>query len=353
VPLGLAVLIGMHTFRGTVSEAFPVNTFLTVVLCCFAAAALALSAPHWWNDVLAVSLFVVAALTVESGLLVGVIFAAAALAGARGVSRGALRAILLLFAAYFVLRLAVLDVGLPGLIERSSGFGFRVLDPDELTTRFGARPWSFYLYNVATSVLSVLLAEPRMGVFRLTHGFTLGAPDPAMMLNVVASLCATGMIAVFVWRRRAAWMARTFDRDDRLVLLFAAVLVANAAISYPYTKDVIMSPAGAFYALAVFAAARHVLPGPGRPATAAAAALCLVLGATWSVRDVGTHLTLRKAARDVRNEWAYVHAWLRQNGGTLAEPGAAALLRQLQADALARPTPPAIDLPLPRIYDVD
>ena len=40
VPLGLAVLIGHHAFAGTVKEAFPINTFMTVLLGCFAAAAL-------------------------------------------------------------------------------------------------------------------------------------------------------------------------------------------------------------------------------------------------------------------------------------------------------------------------
>src|SRR5688572_23904767 len=34
LPLGLAVLLGLHTFAGTVREAFPINLYLTVVLCC-------------------------------------------------------------------------------------------------------------------------------------------------------------------------------------------------------------------------------------------------------------------------------------------------------------------------------
>lgn len=46
VPLGLAALVGSHTFQGTVTEAFPVNTFMTVLLCCLAAANLALAAPR-------------------------------------------------------------------------------------------------------------------------------------------------------------------------------------------------------------------------------------------------------------------------------------------------------------------
>ena len=41
VPLGLAALLGIHTFAGTVREAFPINTFMTILICCFAAADLA------------------------------------------------------------------------------------------------------------------------------------------------------------------------------------------------------------------------------------------------------------------------------------------------------------------------
>ena len=55
VPLGLAVLVGHHAFTGTVTEAFPINTFLTVVICCFAAAALALGRSAAGNCVLAVA----------------------------------------------------------------------------------------------------------------------------------------------------------------------------------------------------------------------------------------------------------------------------------------------------------
>ena len=72
VPLGLAALIGIHTFAGTVREAFPINTFMTILVCCYLAADLALGPPRWWRDVAAAMLFVFAALTVESGLLVAV-----------------------------------------------------------------------------------------------------------------------------------------------------------------------------------------------------------------------------------------------------------------------------------------
>ncbi len=61
-------------------------------------------------------------------------------------------------------------------------------------------------------------------------------------------------------------MARTFSHGDRLVILFVVVLAANAAISFGYTKDIIMSPAGLFQAAAVFVAVRDLdQPGPRQP----------------------------------------------------------------------------------------
>ena len=54
--------------------------------------------------------------------------------------------------------------------------------------------------------------------------------------------------------------AMRLDRDAQLIALFVMVLGANAVISYPYAKDVVMSPAGAFLAVLIvyaLAAARQ------------------------------------------------------------------------------------------------
>jgi hypothetical protein len=358
VPLGLAVLLGMHTFRGTVVEAFPVNTFLTVVLCCFAAAFLALMKNRWWVDLLALLLFVVAALTVESGLLVAVIFIGAALVGAKGLSRAGLAMIVLALIGYFVLRFSVLNVGSPGLIERSSGYGFAILEPPQLIEKFGTRPLWFYAYNIVTSALSVLFSEPRGGVFWVTRGVVGGEPYYPAIVNAIASMCGTILLAYYAWRRRRQWLALDFDYDDRLVLIFAIVLAANATISYPYTKDVIMSPAGAFYAVAVFAAARGVLPDRVRPsgmiATVAATVVCAALSVTWAVRFMALPMNLRESAYKVRNEWAYVHDWLGEQTLEMRPPAEQQLLRQLREDAIYRhPAPPRLPAADNEWLDVD
>jgi hypothetical protein len=335
VPLGLAVLVGHHAFTGTVTEAFPINTFLTVVLCCLGAAALALGRERRVNSLAAIALFAYAALSVESGLLVFVVFVAAAMTGARGVPRAGLVALAVVLAGYFALRFAVLDVGTPALSERSSGFGFSVLDPPELVRRFEDRRLAFYAYNVVVSALSVLFGEPRGGVFRLADGIRLGAPYPAVAATAAAATAATLLVAAFAWRRAAAWRARQFTHHDRLVLLFLAVLPANAAISFPYAKDVIMSPAGAFMALAVYAAARELVARPAAGTGRRQAVLaCALLSLAWSVRLLSVHVELRVAQHKVRDEWAVVDDWIAQQRMDVSDPRARRLRDVLRTDAI-------------------
>lgn len=355
VSLGLAALIGSHTFAGTIREAFPVNTFLMILICCAMAAALSLGRYRWWNDLLAFVLFVFAALTVESGLLVAVIVVAGALAGGRGVSRTGLALVVAACAGYFVLRFAVLGTGSPGLEERASGFGFRVLEPEELQQRFGLNPRPFYAYNVVTSAMSVLLGEPRGGVFRFVWGLRHQI-EPAVVVNVIASAAGTAVLGVYGWRRRRAWRQWALDHDDRLVLLFLAVLGANAAISYPYTKDVIMSPGGLFYALALAAAVRGLLrdmPSFGPARQSAVAACCLLLGVTWSIRQAGAHALLRADAIRSRNQWAYAEQWLERQNMDISDVRARALFDQLRGEAIVyRPAPPPLAIESP-LFDVD
>ena len=345
VPLGLAVLVGIHTFQGTVREAFPINTFMTVLLCCLGAAHLAIGRHHWWRDIAAALLFVFAALTVESGLLVWVVFAGAFIAGARGVSRTGVAALTLLLGGYFYLRFAVLHVGGPGLVERSSGYGFSAYDPEQLIAMFGGNPLPFYAYNVVTSAVSVLFAEPRAGVFRVTRSLLEDDLRDYMMVNVVASLLSTMVLGWFMWHRRRAWISRQFERSDQLVFLFLSILAANAVISYPYTKDVIMSPAGMFYGLAVAVAARELIAVAWRHRVSFAAALVVLTAASaaWGVRAVGAHVGVRESGAKVRNEWAYIDQENDPERAVLTDPGLLKLKQQLLEDAIIRhPNLPAL-----------
>jgi hypothetical protein len=358
VPLGLGVLLGLHTFAGTVREAFPINTYLTLLLCCFAAAAIAFSRYRWWNDVALAVLFVLAALTVESGLLVWVIAAGAALLGAPGVSRRGALAVTMLLAAYFYLRFVVLAVGSPDLLERSSGFGFGILEPDELMARFGDDPTIFYAYNIVTSAVSVLLSEPTGGVFAATRSAIDGTMAPPGAANLLSSAGVCAVLVAYGWSRRREWRRWDLDRRDRLVMLFVLVLVANAVISYPYTKDVIMSPAGAFLAVAVCAAASGLAERQARALTPRAAGLAALLVAAvalaWAFRVESLYTGLRQAAVAERVSWAYVDSEVARGEVKVETDHARAMLRRLQHDALvAHPAPLPLRLPLGRLAETD
>jgi hypothetical protein len=349
IPFGIAVLFGTHTFAGTVNEAFPINTFLTILLFSFAAMYIALTEYRRWHDLAAPLLFAGAALTVESGLLVWVVIVGARLVGARGVSRGGIAVLVVLLGVYFGLRFLVLNVGSAGLEERSSGFGFGILEPDELIARFGSNPVGFYAYNIIASVLSVLVSEPSSGVFVLTRAVMQGTVDVSMFVKPIATLSVTALLGVFAWRRRHVWLSRRFDHDDRLVLIFGMVLAANAVISYPYTKDVIVSVAGALFALAAFAAARRTvawLPDTlPRHRIAGTMLIALVSGA-WSLQAAAMHLELRSAAYAQRQRWAYAELTLEDDLRRF-DARERALFRTLRDEALfAGPEPPPLDLGL-------
>jgi hypothetical protein len=158
------------------------------------------------------------------------------------------------------------------------------------------------------------------------------------LVHVAASTLGTVVTGLYIWHRRAEWRERRFNRDDQLVIVFIAVALANAAISYAYTKDVILSPAGAFFAVAVTIAVRHLIDRAPRTIgrQTAAAGLLLALSCTWAFCAVGTHLMMRKWGNDVRNEWAYVDDWLVSQGLVSTSPFALEMKRQLQDDAIVR-----------------
>lgn len=347
MPLALAVLVGHHTIAWTLREAFPINTYLTIVICCAIAANLSFAPHRWWTDAAAVLLFAVSAATVESGLLVGGIFIVGYLLGLRGVSGRGLVVVLGLIALYFVLRFVVLRVGVPTLLARDAGFGFHRYDAVQINQMFGAGAVGFYAYNVVVSVVGLLFAEPRDGVFALTRSLVQGAPSLPLLIGFLSSTLATALIVRFAWIRRHVWRRWELERRDQLVLMFLGVAAGNAAISYAYTKDTIMSPAGFLYAAAVFVACVDLverLGAVGSPARegrsrggwvqAAGLAVLLVLSITWSIRMVGLHAALAHTSYKVREEWAHVDEMLKRLGYVPVPRDVAAITRQLQDDAI-------------------
>ncbi len=335
------VLTGLHTFRGTVQEAFPINHFLEMAVACLVALNLAQSRGGMWVDLAAAVTFAIAALTLESGLLVWVVAAAAWTVGWRGISRRGLAVMTVLVGAYLYIRFVHLSTGVPALTQRSSGFLLEVLEPAEIERRFGANPLWFHVYNVASSLGSVLFSEPQNGVFVGVREWRAGAGSiPRVFIPVVTSMTTTALV---MWASlRALSRSHPWGDTGRLLAIFAAVLLANAAMSYVYTKDEIVSVAGVFYGLAVFAALRELLPAATRLRPAAGIAVALLLGvlaAGWSIRSAGLHYVLRSQAARHQTDWVWLPgAW--QRGGRWPEdPAQRGLILRMRTDAVELAVP--------------
>jgi len=336
----ITVLTGLHTFRGTVREAFPINHFLEIVVLCLLVFNLARSRGGWWVDLIACLAFVVASLTLESGLLVWVVVVTASACGMRGISRRGVVAMTVLLAGYFWVRFVSLAISPPGFDERSSGFLLRMLEPDELEATFGSNPWPFYAYNVATSMASVLFSDPDGGIFEIARAWRQGDVPPRLYLGVASSIMATGLIAWTVVSRLRTRSSDMRPGDGGLLVVAGAVLVANALMSYAYTKHEIMSVAGAFYALAAFVAARHALSRvslqrPGFP-RALAVVMMAVMASVWAFRSAGVHHMLRQQAFKQRTEWVSVQP---SSDGSPQGRRAEAITRQLKSAALSTRVP--------------
>jgi hypothetical protein len=334
--VAVVALTGSHTFAGTIREAYPINNYMTIVLCCLVVLNIQMSTrSRWYGDVLVLASLALALGTVETGLLVWGCLLTGFIGGWRGISRWALLVATLLVVGYFGARLLVLNVGMPSLIERSSGFGFQRLEPSELTQRFGASPWHFYAYNVLSSLATVLFSEPRAGVWLLLRGWQAGDVEPAIYINVIASTLATILIVWFAatsrWRQKPA----DWSHGQRLVVIAAATIAANAGISYPYTKDPIMSIGGMTFAAALFAAASELVFERRRGLAAAVASMLLVIvSATWSWRVLGLQHNLVHTAFTQRNDWAGMDLWVKGHPESQRDRTTADLVESLRMRAL-------------------
>ena len=322
----LTVFTGLHTFLGFVREAFPVNHFLQVAVLVLVAVRLARARPRAAVDVAANLVFVAACLTLESGILVWVAAVASRLIGRRGISDRGLVVMTALLAAYGVVRFVWLAPNVEAMAN-PSGYFFERLDAPQIRERFGSGLSRFTVYNLLSSISTVLFSEPRGGVFVFARAWSMGDIPPRMWINVVASTLTTLLMLGAFLRSR-----------DRAPLVFLAVLLASAVASFAYTKDEIMSVAGVFYAISAYWAVRILIMRPLRaPAAVALAVVLLAAGTGWSVRTIGVNHVLRAQAFAVHNDWAVVPEAMERRGTWPADTSTRNLVIGLRDESLARP----------------
>jgi hypothetical protein len=117
-----------------------------------------------------------------------------------------------------------------------------------------------------------------------------------------------------------------------------------------------MSPAGLFFAAAVFVSVCDLVARPPRGALQAVAVVAIVglLSTLWAVRAVGLHAALAASAGTVREQWASVDDWLERRHNEDLSPRARALKAHLQDDAVIRhPARPPLREKWTRLFEVD
>ena len=333
------VLIGIHTFAAMLFEAFPVNHYAEVGVCALVVIVLATHAPRWYVPIVICALLAFALSVVESGAMVWIVVIGCAAVRLRGITRSTAIAATLVLAAYVVLR-QWLGISSPGIGGNASGFGASFYSAEELKARFGGHPLGFMSYNVVSGLLSLLLSEPRTGLYGTAIWWKTGTLHPVLIVNMISSAVTTAIIGWYAATRplrtpRAAW-----SEADRVFVVCCFVMVVNAGLTAAYIKDEIISVGGLFYAVAAFIAVRALLETLAARATIPALAIALGLTAAaglWTFRDAGLHYQLRYDAFKLRNDWAEV---LRadKHDGWPRDPKVLELTKQLRAEAIGRRT---------------
>ena len=234
-----------------------------------------------------------------------------------------------------------------------------MLEPKQVRARFGENLWPFYGYNVLSSISSVLFTEPRSGVWRLVRAIRADQLAPRYFIQAGASLFATGLIVAYVVDRLRSGVKRPATLADRHTVLFTLVLGANAAVCYLYTKDEIISIAGAFYALPVFGAAVHFLRRwMEHPrtwlATAVFSAVLMAGSAAWATRAAGVHHVLLSQAFVQRNDWSRMEKEWRRNGNWKQYESSVPLILQLRDEAISMQVVNPFFVPrwMERVFDI-
>ena len=341
--LALAIVIGSSAFRQAVAET-ELNMKLIMVTSCVVALLLTSRRRREWTDAAAILLAAYAMFANELGLLVSVVLITGYLVGFRCVSRVGVAIVSALLLLYIYLRFVKLNVGLPELAERSSGYGFSIRSPQELQEIFGANRLPFYAYNIVSSAMSVLFAEPSNGVFRLVRGLMLDKATAGMITATIASTSATIAIVVHAARRFRAWVAFDLTYDDRLFLVALALMAANAVISFPYLKDVTMVPATTCFAVAISVALKDLVTEIDLrrvPIGSAAAILVLVaaLSIGWTLRGFSFYVNMRTQAYKAQADWVSLDEFVRRGQLEMQDERQRGFVEHIRDEMIGMPVP--------------
>jgi hypothetical protein len=297
--VALSCIAGLHTSR-ILFGFWPVNAGSFVLILLLAAIALAVEPRTRSIGWVFFPLVLVGLLSLEWGVLLVVVLPVLWMMKAPAVDRRALMWAFAGVAAYAAIRFAFGWVSVSPSFHTESGFGFSELEPAELQERFGRAPWLFWLYNVGATFLTVVLSEPRSGMFMFVASLMEGNVPYWRWIHLGSSLLTTAAIAatLAVYRPSSA-------RDRLLCAAGLAMLVFGSAFGLPYTRDRVGLMAGIGYGLLLYVACATLLerlPATGWRRWMVTSGL-VIIGALWGVRGAETYFQLHDTAWDFHHEW--------------------------------------------------
>jgi len=298
----LSVLIGSTGFLGNLE--IPLSYTIVGMPIALATWILMERDYRMWHGPVIVLLALIAIGFKEQGLVVVPLIIAAWWAGAPGVGRATVVAVVVIALAYVALRFGGRDGWPP--FEQDIGLGFTTLSTADAEARFGAFPLWIYAYNSVSTIGSLLFAEPTNGVFGIVRDLTEGDQRSWEVLYLLSSC---GLTAVIAWWglsalrhvRRDGW-----SPESRAAIALVVSTLACGALSFDYSRDRLNGMAVVFYALAAFFAirtiAQHAIQAPRRPFVAMGV-LLLLLACGWQLRATYTLERTRQLAMSNRREW--------------------------------------------------
>ena len=293
--LALSVAVGLHTSR-ILFLFVPLNAYATSMLIVLASALLFMTPRLRGYEWVLLPLTLAGLLWLELAILIVPLALVAWLMKAPGATWRSVAASTGGLAIYLVARLGFapsLGVGSP-----DTGFGFSSLSSVESAARFGDAPWILWLYNIGSTVLTVLASEPRAGRFQFIQALTVDNVPVWMWLHIGSSVVTTVVVGA------GLAIIRTRPQRDHVIAAFGCVLiVGGSALAFLYTRDRIGLPAGIGYAMLVYVAVSALVEGVRPSRWRFAVALMTILGLCWSIRSAEMYVALRDTAWDYRQEW--------------------------------------------------
>ena len=339
---GFCCLVGLHTARPMLASPLPLGyPLLPVSILVFGSLLLLRRRPHPAVDAAAFVLSIIALFLIEAGIVVAVLWLVAGACRWGGARWRTAACAVLAVAPYVAIRLLTNDAPLPGPFSDETGLLFQEnVTPAELARLFAGRAWLLYGYNIGSTLLTVVLSEPRAGVFVAGDAVVHGTPVVAWQLvNWTTSGLATALILVAA----IGWWRGRDEETRRLVVLCLVVLFVSSALSYQYTRDRIPGVGGACYALLLGLATEALWTRRARLSRRAPrvglAVLLVLLAAGWALRAAGTVVWARDTAWSVRDEWTdrYERLTASPSGETRRARRTIVLREELRRRALARP----------------